>query len=109
MSNLDLKDGKPKIEILNEQKLDNNLSILCLRQHVSCYRPKIMDKISDKYSQNESLPILIIMMDFRLAHFDPLSLKREIKRILASIGMELPSLGGILVSTPRLNSDSQRM
>jgi hypothetical protein len=46
------------------------------------------------------------MMDFRLAHLYPLSLKREIKIILASIGMEFPSLGGILVSTPkRLDSD----
>ena len=45
------------------------------------------------------------MMDLRLAHFDPLSLKREIQIILASIGMELPSLGGILISTPKkLNS-----
>lgn len=104
-----LKDDKPKIEIINEQKLVCyyiNVSILCLQQHVSCSRAKIIDKIDDKYSQNESHPILIIMMDFRLAHFDLLSLKGEIKSILASIGMDLPSLGGILVSTPkRLNSD----
>jgi len=47
-----------------------------------------------------------VNVDFRLAHFDPLSLKREIKTILAGIGMELPSLGGILVSTPKtINSD----
>jgi hypothetical protein len=101
-----LKDGKPEIEILDEQKLDNKLSILCLRQHVSSYEPKIIAKIYDKYSQDENHSFQIIMMDFRLAHFDSLSLKREIKTILSSIGMELPSLGGILVSTPkRLNSD----
>jgi hypothetical protein len=29
-----LKDGKPKIEILDEQRLNNNVSILCLRQHI---------------------------------------------------------------------------
>lgn len=102
-----LKDDKPNIQILDEQKLNNNkLSILCLRQHVSCYRRKIISKIHDKYSQDKSHSILIIMMDFRLAHFDTLSLKREIKSILAGIGMQLPSLGGILVSIPRkLNSD----
>jgi hypothetical protein len=101
-----LKDGRPNIQILDEQKLNNKLSILCLQQHVSCYRPKIITKIRDKYNQDENHSLLIIMMDFRLAHFDPLSLKREIKIILASIGMELPSLGGILVSTPKeLNSD----
>jgi hypothetical protein len=101
-----LKDGKTKIEMLDEKKLDNKLSTLCLQQHVSCYRPKIITKIYDEYTQDESHSILIIMMDFRLAHFDPLSLKREIKTILARIGMELPSLGGILVSTPKtINSD----
>lgn len=101
-----LKDDKPKIEILDEKELDNNLSILCLRQHVSSYRPKIIRKINDKYHQDENHSILVIIMDFRLAHFDLLSLKREIKTILASIGMELPSLAGILVSAPnRLNSD----
>ncbi len=102
-----LKDDKPNIQILDEQKLNNNkLSILCLQQHVSCYRPKIISKIHDKYSQDGSHSILIIMMDFRLAHFDALSLKREIEIILAGIGMQLPSLCGILVSTPKkLNSD----
>lgn len=80
-----LKDDKPKIEILAEKKLDNKLSILCLRHHVSSYEPKIISKIYDKYSQAENHSILIIMMDFRMAHFDSLSLKREIKGILASV------------------------
>jgi len=101
-----LREGKSKIEILEEQKLENKLSILCLRQHVSSYEPKIKDKIYNKCYQGEIHSILILMMDFRLAHFDSLSLKREIKSILDGIGTELPSLGGILVSTPkRLNSD----
>jgi protein-disulfide isomerase len=32
-----LKGDKPKIEILDDHKLDNNVSILSLRQHISCY------------------------------------------------------------------------
>ena len=39
--------------------------------------------------------IHILDMDLRLAHFDSLSLKREIETILANQGMEFPSLGGI--------------
>lgn len=101
-----LKDGKPKIEILDEQRLDNNVSILCLRQHISCYRPKLINKIEDKYTQDGDHSVNIIIIDFRLAHFDSLSLKREIKTILTDKGMEFPALGGILVSVPkRLNSD----
>ena len=101
-----LKDGKPKIEILHELLLDNNVSILCLRQHVSCYRPKLISKINDKYTQDEDHSVQVIVIDFRLAHFDSLSLKREIKTILADKGMEFPALGGILVSVPKqLNSD----
>lgn len=101
-----LQDGKPKIEILDEKPSENNQSILCLRQHVTCYRPKIIGKIIDKYSQDEDHRIQIIAIDFRLAHFDPLSLKTEIKTILTSVGMEFPALAGILVCTPtHLNSD----
>jgi hypothetical protein len=101
-----LKNGKLIIEILDEQRLDNNLSILCLHQHVSCYRPKIISKINNKYGQDENHNLQIVVMDFRTAHFDPLSLKREIGTILTSNGIELPSLVGILVLTPKeLNSD----
>jgi hypothetical protein len=101
-----LKDDKPKIEILDERKLDNNISILCLRQHISCYRPKLISKINNKYSQDKDHPGNIIIFDFRLAHFDSLSVKREIKAILTDKGMEFPSLGGILAFTPKhIDSD----
>jgi predicted CopG family antitoxin len=96
-----LKGRDPTIEILNEERLPNNVSMLCLRQHVSCYRPKLISTIIDKYSQGQRHRISIIVMDFRLAHFDSLSLKREIKKILDSRGMEFSSLGGILVSIPK--------
>ena len=46
-----LKDGKLRTEILDEQKLNNDVSILCLRQHISCYRQKLIGKINDKYEQ----------------------------------------------------------
>jgi hypothetical protein len=101
-----LKDDKPKIEILDERKLDNNISILCLRQHISCYRPKLISKINNKYSQDKDHPVNIIIFDFRLAHFDSLSVKREIKAILTAKGMEFPSPGGILAFTPKqIDSD----
>jgi hypothetical protein len=96
-----LKAGKPKIEILDEQNLNNNTSILCLRQHISCYRPKLMGKINEKYYQDESHDLQIINIDFRLAHFDSLSLKWEIKSILNILGRELNSLAGILMSIPK--------
>lgn len=103
---MDLKDDRLKIKILDELQLDKNVSILCLRQHISCYRPKLISKIIDKYCQDEKHNSHIIIMDFRLAHFDSLSVKREIKTILANKGMEFPSLSGILVSTPKqLDSD----
>ena len=42
----------------------------------------------------------IIVIDFRLAHFDSLSIKREIRGILDRNGSEFPTLEGILISVP---------
>jgi hypothetical protein len=101
-----LKGNSLEIEVLDEQKLDNNVSILCLRQHVSCYRQKVIGKINDKYEQDHDHNIQLIIIDFRLAHLDSLSLKKEIKWILDNKGMEYPSLGGILISLPKkIDSD----
>ena len=60
-----LKDDRLKIEILDELQLDKNVSILCLRQHISCYRPKLISKIIDKYCQDEKNNSHIIILDFR--------------------------------------------
>jgi hypothetical protein len=49
-----LKDDKPKVEILDEQALDNIISVLCLRQHVSCYRPRLINKINDNMPKMKS-------------------------------------------------------
>jgi hypothetical protein len=96
-----LKDGKPTIEILNEIELKSNYSILCLRQHVSYYRPKLINKIKKKYDQDNMHNLVIVVIDFRLAHFDSLSLKTEIKSILNEFGNSFPKLAGILAAIPK--------
>ena len=103
-----LKGDEPKIEILDEKKLDNDTSILCLRQHISCYRPKLTTKIINKYLQDESEShdMQIIVIDSRLAPFDSLSLKWEVKLILNNLGTDLHSLGGVLLASPKeIDSD----
>lgn len=103
-----LKNERLVIEILNEEQIANNVSLLCLRQHISCYRAKILGKITDKWIQDQDKQHKgsIIVMDFRLAHFDSLSLKREIRGILDHSGSEFPTLEGILISVPkRLDSE----
>ena len=96
-----LKDNDQIVRILEEKVLTGNISVLCLRQHVSCYKPKILQKIIDKYLQDERHRSIVIVIDFRLAHFDSLSLKREIKKILDEFGTQFPSLGGVLISVPK--------
>ena len=98
-----LKGDELRIDILDEKKLDNNTSILCLRQHVSCYRPKLTTKIINKYLQDESEchDMQIIVIDSRLAPFDSLSLKWEVKSILNNLGTDLHSLGGVLMASPK--------
>jgi hypothetical protein len=95
------KDNHQIVRILNKKLLTCNTSVLCLRQHISCYKPKILQKIIDKYIQDEQHPVIIVIIDFRLAHFDSLSLKREIIKILDEFGAEFLSLGGVLISVPK--------
>ena len=95
-----LEKGKPKVETLSLKKLDKNLSILCLRQHISLYKPKIFSKIDNKYRQNCGKNQIIIM-DFRLAHFDSLSLKKGLTDILNEKCMFFSSLIGIIASIPK--------
>jgi hypothetical protein len=91
-----LKRDKPRVNIIHQKNLGNDLSILCLRQHISLYKPKIFRKINAKYSQSTGKDQIIIM-DFRLAHFDSVSLKRVILEVLREQCMEFFSLIGILV------------
>jgi hypothetical protein len=98
-----LKNERLVIEILNEEQIAGNVSLLCLRQHKSCYKAKILGKITDKWIQDQDSQHKgsIIVIDFRLAHFDSLSLKREIRGILDRHGSEFPTLEGILISVPK--------
>jgi hypothetical protein len=89
------------VRVLKENQLPGNISMVCLRQHVSCYKPKILQKVIDKYIQDEQHQSIIIVIDFRLAHFDSLSLKREINEILEDYGKDFSSLEGILISVPK--------
>lgn len=92
--------GMPKFKIIRQKHLENDLSILCLRHHISLYESKIFNKIDDKYHQSSGKDQIIIM-DFRLAHFDPLSLKRGITKVLTERCMDFPSLIGIIVNIPK--------
>ena len=95
-----MKGDKPRIEIMSEKNLDK-LAILCLRQHISCYRSKIIGKISKKYNQDQEHDLSIIILDFRLAPFDSLSLKWEVRSILDSCAKDYYSLGGVLIASPK--------
>jgi hypothetical protein len=70
-----IKRQKTKVAVLKEEQLRNSLSIYCLRQHVSSYRPKLTNIIDKKY-YHEEIHSHIIIIDFRLALFDSLSLER---------------------------------
>jgi hypothetical protein len=94
-----LEKEKPKVKILHQKDLGRDLSILCLRHHISLYEPKIFNKIDDKYHQSSGKDQIIIM-DFRLAHFDPLSLKRGITKVLTERCMDFSSLIGIIANLP---------
>lgn len=95
-----LEKEKPKVKVISQKNLDENLSILCLRAHISLYKPKIFSKIDDKYHQTSGKDQIIIM-DFRLAHFDPLSLKRGIVEVITEKCMDFSSLIGIIVNLPK--------
>ena len=95
-----LEKGKPKLKIIHQKELGKDLSILCLRHHISLYESKIFNKIDDKYHQSSGKDQIIIM-DFRLAHFDPLSLKRGITKVLKERCIDFSSLIGIIANIPK--------
>jgi hypothetical protein len=84
-----------------KEKCDPSCSILCLRQHVSSYRNKIINKIEDKSYQSEGYLAHVLVLDFRTAHFDSVSLSEEISTILRDIGEQYPSLVGIVFGIPK--------
>lgn len=93
------ENGKVKIKKLQETPL-NKQSVLSIRQHISSYRPKLVNKLDDKYSQSEHSKYVVIVMDFRLARFDSLSIKREVSDILKEYGINYSTLIGVLILSP---------
>jgi hypothetical protein len=82
---LDSNNNNPIFKILSKEKCDPSCSILCLRQHVSVYRPKIINKIQNKSYQSENYPEHTLILDFRASQFDAISLSKEISAILRDI------------------------
>jgi hypothetical protein len=94
-------NNSPIFKIVYKEKCDTSCSILCLRQHVSIYRNKIINKIEDKFYQSENYPAHVLVLDFRTAHFDSVSLSKEISAILQDIGEQYPSLVGVVFAIPK--------
>ena len=95
-----LENEKPRIKNILSKQLEEDLSILCLRQHISLYKNKIFKKIDNKYNQSSGKDQIIIM-DFRLAPFDPLSLKKGIKEVLTEKCLEFSFFLGIIANIPK--------
>jgi hypothetical protein len=93
------ENGKVKIKKIQETPMDKQ-SVLSIRQHISSYRPKLVNKLDDKYAQSEHSKYVIIVMDFRLARFDSLSIKREVSAILKENGASYSTLIGVLILSP---------
>jgi hypothetical protein len=94
-------NNKPVFKIIFKEKCDVSCSILRLRQHISIYRNKIMRKIEDKSYQSENYLAHVLVLDFRTAHFDSVSLSKEISIILHEIVEQYPSLIGIIFAIPK--------
>ena len=61
--------------------------------------------IDDKYYQTSGKDQILIM-DFRLTHFDPVSLKRGITKVLTEKCIDFSSLIGVIANIPKkINSD----
>jgi hypothetical protein len=99
-------NNKPLFKIVSKEKCDTSCSILCLRQHVSIYRNKIINKIEDKSYQSENYLKHVLVLDFRTTHFDPVSLSKEMYVILQGIGEQYPSLIGIIFAIPKKGTKS---
>jgi hypothetical protein len=93
-------DNRPQLEKVGEVDCMDSGSALCVRQHVSIYFKKMLLKLDDKCKQNTRNPSQIIVLDFRGAPFDPVSLKRAVQKILEESGKRYPSLLGILAALP---------
>ena len=98
-------DLQPDIRIMGSEDCDNNGSILCIRQDITLYYLKISNKINEKYLQNIKSPSQVIILDFRGAPFDSVTLKKGILSLLNKRGYEYTNLIGIVAAVPK-NIDS---
>ena len=94
------QDFQPDIRLMGTEDCDNNGSILCIRQDITLYYLKIINKINEKYLQNKS-PGQVIILDFRGAPFDSLTLKKGILLLLNKKGYDYTNLIGIVVALPK--------
>jgi hypothetical protein len=92
---------KPVFRIIKQTKLNENASILIIRQHFSMYKRKIISKIDDKYRQNTTNPNQIIVLDFRTAPFDNVTIKKGIHNMFLSSGQDYSQLIGIIAAVPK--------
>jgi hypothetical protein len=93
-------NNRPQLVKLREVECMETGSALCVRQHVSLYFKKIVRKLEDKINQNTRNPNQIILLDFRGAPFDPISLKGIIRKVLDKYGQKYTSLLGIIAALP---------
>jgi hypothetical protein len=84
--------------VLRKQKCQNSLSILRVRQHVSTYRKKIVNKLDDKYAQGVGYETQVVLLDFRTAPFDSYSIGKEFAEYLDKNGMNYSELAGVILA-----------
>jgi len=92
---------QPDIRIMGSEDCDNNGSILCIRQDITLYYLKISNKINEKYLQNIKSPSQVIILDFRGAPFDSVTLKKGIISFLKKKGYDYINLIGIVATIPK--------
>jgi hypothetical protein len=98
-------DLQPDIRLLGTEDCDDSGSILCIRQDITLYYLKIINKIKEKYSQNTQSHNQVIVLDFSGAPFDPIILKKGIVSLLDKRGYDFTRLIGIVSILPK-NLDS---
>jgi hypothetical protein len=94
-------DLQPDIRIIGTEDCDDSESILCIRQDVTLYYLKIINKIKESYIKNTENNSQVIVLDFSGAHFDPVMLKKGIVSLLDKRGYDYPRLIGIVSVLPK--------
>jgi len=96
----------PKLVELGEEECGQDASVFCIRQHISVYFRKIINKINSKSMQNTKNPNQVIVIDFRGAEFDAITLKKGVSWVLTGIGMSHSNLIGVIAALPmKIDSD----